>query len=52
VFDFASAAATVAETDHLRHRYPRRADLAAISCPVTLLQGGLSKPTFARGVRS
>jgi pimeloyl-ACP methyl ester carboxylesterase len=44
----ASAPAVVAETDHLRHPYPRRAALAAISCPVTLLQGGLSEPTFAK----
>lgn len=44
----ASAAATVAETDHLRHPYPRRSDLGAISCPVTLMQGGASEPTFAK----
>ena len=44
----AAAEATAAEIDHLRHPYPSRADLEAISCPVTLLQGGLSEPTFAK----
>jgi pimeloyl-ACP methyl ester carboxylesterase len=44
----ASAPATAAEIDQLRHPYPSRADLGAISCPVTLLQGSLSEPTFAK----
>lgn len=44
----ASAASTVAETDHLRHPYPSRRALAAISCPVTLLQGSRSEQTFAK----
>jgi len=44
----AAAVATVAEIDHLRQPYPSRAGLASISCPVTLLQGGLSEPTFAK----
>jgi pimeloyl-ACP methyl ester carboxylesterase len=37
-----------AETDHLRHPYPRRSDLAAIPCPVTLIQGTIADPTFAK----
>ncbi len=44
----ASAEATVAETDHLRHPYPSRGSLATISCPVTLIGGGASEPTFAK----
>jgi pimeloyl-ACP methyl ester carboxylesterase len=44
----ASAAATVAETDHLRHPYPPRRALASISCPVTLLQGSRTEQTFAK----
>jgi pimeloyl-ACP methyl ester carboxylesterase len=44
----ASAAATVAETDHLRHPYPSRRALASISCPVTLLQGSRTEQTFAK----
>jgi pimeloyl-ACP methyl ester carboxylesterase len=44
----ASAEATIAETDHLRHPYPRRGDLAAIPCPVTLIQGTIADPTFAK----
>jgi pimeloyl-ACP methyl ester carboxylesterase len=44
----ASAAATVAETDHLRHPYPSRRSLASISCPVTLLQGSRTEQTFAK----
>jgi 3-oxoadipate enol-lactonase len=44
----ASAEATVAESDHLRHPYPSRRALSSISCPVTLVLGGLSEPTFAK----
>jgi pimeloyl-ACP methyl ester carboxylesterase len=43
-----SAEATVAETDHMRHPYPTRRGLSGISCPVTILQGDLSEPTFAK----
>jgi pimeloyl-ACP methyl ester carboxylesterase len=43
-----SAEATVAETDHMRHPYPTRRGLSGVSCPVTILQGGLSEPTFAK----
>jgi len=44
----ASAAATVTETDHLRHPYPTRRALASITCPVTLLQGSRTEQTFAK----
>ena len=44
----ASAPAVISEIDQLQRRYPSRAGLSAIRCPVTLLQGGLSDPTFAK----
>lgn len=44
----ASAPAVCAEIDHLLHPFPSRAALASIGCPVTILQGGRSEPTFAK----
>ena len=44
----ASAESICAEIDHLRQPYPSRAAVSSISCPVTLLQGSLSDPTFAK----
>jgi pimeloyl-ACP methyl ester carboxylesterase len=43
-----SAPAVVAEIDHLRRPYRSRAALSTIRCPVTLMQGSLSDPTFAK----
>jgi pimeloyl-ACP methyl ester carboxylesterase len=44
----ASGRAVGAESLHVQRIYPRRSDLAAIECPVTLLEGGLSDPTFPK----
>jgi pimeloyl-ACP methyl ester carboxylesterase len=42
----ASAAAAVAEADHLLRPYPSRVAVSSIACPVTLLQGTRSDATF------
>lgn len=44
----AAAPAVCAEIDHLLGSYPSRESVAAIGCPVTILQGDLSQPVFAK----
>lgn len=44
----AASEATVAEIDQLRQPYPSRQALSEIACPVTLLGGTNSDPTFAK----
>jgi pimeloyl-ACP methyl ester carboxylesterase len=44
----AASEATVAEIDQLRQPYPSREGLSSIACPVTLLGGANSDPTFAK----
>ena len=44
----AHAPATLREMDQLMRPYPSRAAIRSIACPVTVIEGELSDPAFAR----
>jgi pimeloyl-ACP methyl ester carboxylesterase len=44
----ANAASTLREMDQLLRPYPSRAAVRSISCPVTIIEGDLSDPSFAK----
>jgi pimeloyl-ACP methyl ester carboxylesterase len=46
----AHAPATLREMDQMIRPYPTRAAIRSIACPVTVIEGDLSDPTFARAV--
>ncbi len=47
----AHAPATLREMDQMIRPYPTRAAISSIACPVTVIEGDLSDPAFARAVR-